>query len=257
MPTTLTSFWQQLADWQRRHDCVLVSLLAAQGSSPQTPGARMAVSASRFIGTIGGGRLEQVALENARQMLSPGQPGTTTQWYTLGASMGQCCGGRVLLAYTLVKRMPQVTIFGAGHVGRELALILARFEVQLRVYDTEAKFGGDNELLGLDITYDSDLLALVPELPADSWVLVLSHSHQLDFDLVHALLQRDDLHWVGLIGSESKARNFRSRLRRRGLSAERLQKLQCPLGLAPIASKQPAAIAVATVAQLLAQPDFL
>ena len=81
----------------------------------------------------------------------------------------------------------------------------------------------------------------------------MSHSHPLDYSLCHALLERNDFAWLGLIGSMSKAARFRSRLTRAGLDADVISKLVCPIGVDGIDSKWPAAIAVAVAAQLMQQ----
>jgi XdhC/CoxI family protein len=81
----------------------------------------------------------------------------------------------------------------------------------------------------------------------------MSHSHPLDYALCHALLERNDFAWLGLIGSMSKAARFRSRLARAGLGVDVIRRLVCPIGVEGIESKWPAAIAVAVAAQLMQQ----
>jgi xanthine dehydrogenase accessory factor len=94
-------------------------------------------------------------------------------------------------------------------------------------------------------------LASVRDAPAAAHFLVMTHSHALDYALVRALLERNDFASLGLIGSQSKAARFRSRLRRDGVAADRIARLICPIGVGGIRSKWPAAIAIAIVAQLL------
>jgi xanthine dehydrogenase accessory factor len=69
--------------------------------------------------------------------------------------------------------------------------------------------------------------------------------------LCQAILERNDFAWLGLIGSESKAARFRSRLKRAGVPPENLARLVCPIGVAGIESKWPAAIAVGVAAQVM------
>jgi xanthine dehydrogenase accessory factor len=68
----------------------------------------------------------------------------------------------------------------------------------------------------------SDPVSVVAGLPPGTMVLVMTHDHALDFDLVAACLRRDDLPFVGLIGSETKRARFSGRLRRIGLPVDRL-----------------------------------
>ena len=97
--------------------------------------------------------------------------------------------------------------------------------------------------------------AAVAGLPAGSHVLVMSFSHAEDLDIVAACLQRlrvrNDLGFVGLIGSRTKWATFRHRLAERGFDDALLARITCPIGLPGISGKEPAVIAAAVAAQLL------
>ena len=79
----------------------------------------------------------------------------------------------------------------------------------------------------------------------------MTHSHELDEDLCHAILNRGDFSWLGLIGSMSKRKRFEHRLAKRGIEQKQLDSLTCPVGMAGITGKRPATIAVSIAAQLL------
>jgi xanthine dehydrogenase accessory factor len=96
-----------------------------------------------------------------------------------------------------------------------------------------------------------DPAAEVTGAPPGAIYLVLTHRHDLDFELCRAILARDDVRWAGVIGSATKAASFRNRLARLGIERERIARLVSPIGIDGIASKVPAAIAVAVAAQLL------
>ncbi len=148
---------------------------------------------------------------------------------------------------------PVVWLYGAGHVGQALARILAELPLRLTWIDSRAELFPEIPGGGVRILSDADSLATVSEAPVGAYFIVMSHSHPLDFALCHALLERNDFAWLGLIGSASKAARFRSRLRRAGLGADVVGKLVCPIGVEGIESKWPAAIAVAVAAQLMQQ----
>jgi xanthine dehydrogenase accessory factor len=105
----------------------------------------------------------------------------------------------------------------------------------------------------MQVLHRADPVAGIATAPAGAHFLVLTHSHPLDYALCRNILDRDDFAWLGLIGSESKAARFRARLGRDGLTAERIARLVCPIGMSGIVSKWPAAIAVGVAAQLLQQ----
>jgi xanthine dehydrogenase accessory factor len=170
---------------------------------------------------------------------------------------------------TFIERLddefPAVWLYGAGHVGQALARILAELPLRLTWIDSRAELFPETLNGGVRILHAADSVATVSEAPVGAYFIVMSHSHPLDFALCHALLERNDFAWLGLIGSASKAARFRSRLRRAGLGADVIGKLVCPIGVDGIESKWPAAIAVAVAAQLMQQisavevrqPEFL
>lgn len=76
---------------------VRVIVAGVRGSAPREAGACMLISASGETGTIGGGHLEFVATRTAREMLASPASAARLDRLSLGASLGQCCGGIVEL----------------------------------------------------------------------------------------------------------------------------------------------------------------
>lgn len=233
---------------------VLVTVLAAKGSTPREAGAKMVVSADGLAGTIGGGNLEFQCEAAARTLLGAGAEGPSTRDFPLGPALGQCCGGHVTVLFEVL-RPPrlQIALFGAGHVGKALVRLLADLPCRVDWIDSRPE--------ALPATLPPNVLAvrathpeqMVAALPPNSMVLVMTHDHQLDFEIVAAALQRADLAVVGLIGSDTKRARFLSRLARLGITGE---KLLCPIGLAGIGGKEPAVVAVSIAAQILQlQPE--
>ena len=122
---------------------IRVRISAARGSTPREEGAEMMVGRDTVTGTIGGGQLEYMAIDRARQMLARGEL-TARMNVPLGPEIGQCCGGRVTLSLDRQPATPPppatpVLIFGAGHVGRALAAALAPLPVAARLIDSRAE----------------------------------------------------------------------------------------------------------------------
>lgn len=159
--------------------------------------------------------------------------------------------GGVRFLERLDDEFPAVWLYGAGHVGQALARILAELPVRLTWADSRAELFPAADPEGVRIRRDADPLTTVSDAPAGAYFLVMTHSHPLDFALCQAILERNDFAWLGLIGSESKAARFRSRLRRGGVPPETVARLVCPIGVAGIESKWPAAIAVGVAAQVM------
>lgn len=240
---------------EREVACVLVVVTAVRGSAPREPGARMIVAGGDLVhGTIGGGNLERLAIERASALLASPTAGPASQDVPLAEDAGQCCGGSVTLFFEPYRwRRRTVAIFGAGHVGQALAglapwmrarvlLIDGREEAELRPrvprerpYELRCVDAPEAELDGL---------------PADALVVILTHSHALDLELVARALTRGAFPYLGLIGSERKWLRFRKRLERRGFAPEVLARVHCPIGVTR-GSKDPAAIALATATELV------
>jgi xanthine dehydrogenase accessory factor len=236
---------------------VLVTVLHASGSTPREAGTKMVVSAEALHGTIGGGHLELAAIETARELLAaastesvPASP--LVREFQLGPSLGQCCGGvTTVLFETILPVSWHVALFGAGHVGKALVKVLA--DLRCRVSWIDARESEFPEALppGVRRIVTDAPEDAVADLPARSDVLVMTHSHQLDFQVVEAALRRHDLAYVGLIGSRTKRARFVSRLASRGQSEQDIARLTCPIGVPGVGGKHPAEIAIAVAAQLL------
>jgi xanthine dehydrogenase accessory factor len=94
----------------------------------------------------------------------------------------------------------------------------------------------------------------VARLPTGAFVLCMTQGHATDLPIVRRLLQDGRARFIGVIGSEPKARTLRSALLKEGFAQEAIESIRCPLGL-PIGSNMPAEIAVSIAAQLLQVRD--
>jgi xanthine dehydrogenase accessory factor len=228
---------------------VLVTVLAAKGSTPREAGAKMVVSADGLAGTIGGGNLEYQCEAAARLLLTAGAEGPSTQDFPLGPTLGQCCGGHVTVLFEVLRPPKlQIGLFGAGHVGKALIKILADLPCRVSWIDPRPEALPANLPPHVTPVRIAQPAQAVAALPPGSLVLVMTHDHQLDFEIVAAALQRPDLLAVGLIGSDTKRARFLSRLARLDIATE---KLICPIGLPGIDGKEPAVVAVSVAAQIL------
>jgi len=307
---------------------VLVTVAGIRGSAPREIGAKMIVTASETIGTIGGGQLEYQSTRAAVEMLDDQQ--TTLRSFPLGASMGQCCGGVVEILFepvveglpgwlrdlaalhgqhepaiiatrisrsnpaklivtateifgvdreqadsSLVSKARQlladnpvttrdvqefydpivvsdlnIAVFGAGHVGSAVVNALSELDCNIRWVDSRRKMFRKVPA-NVSAIVASDPALEVAAMPVDSFYLVMTHSHAVDFDICDRILQRRDARYCGLIGSLSKRRRFEKRYRQQGMTQSVIDQLICPIGVDGISGKKPAEIAVAAAAEIL------
>jgi xanthine dehydrogenase accessory factor len=307
---------------------VLVTVAGIRGSAPREIGAKMIVTSSESIGTIGGGQLEYQSARIAVGMLNDRD--STLRSFPLGSSMGQCCGGVVeILFEPLTDGMPawlrdlgalhgqrepaviatrisrtspakiivtadqifgteggkadaalaararrilahgpttirdvqefyepvvapnlNIAVFGAGHVGAAVVNTLSDLDCNIRWVDSRAKIFRQVPANVRAIDAPDPALE-VAAMPIDSFYLVMTHSHAMDFDICDRILRRQDARYCGLIGSLSKRRRFEKRYRQQGMSQAVIDQLICPIGVDGISGKKPAEIAVATAAEVL------
>jgi xanthine dehydrogenase accessory factor len=307
---------------------VLVTVAGIRGSAPREIGAKMIVTSSETIGTIGGGQLEYQSARIAVELLNDRD--STLRSFPLGSAMGQCCGGVVeILFEPLADGMPawlrdlgalygqrepavivtrisrtnpakiivtadqifgteggkadaalvvrarriladdpatirdvqefyepvvvpdlNIAVFGAGHVGTAVVNTLSDLDCNIRWIDSRSKMFRQVPANVRPIDAPDPALE-VAAMPVDSFYLVMTHSHAMDFDICDRILRRRDARYCGLIGSLSKRRRFEKRYRQQGMSQAVIDQLICPIGVDGISGKKPAEIAVATAAEVL------
>jgi xanthine dehydrogenase accessory factor len=246
----------------------LVEVAEARGSTPREKGAWMLVSPTAIHGTIGGGQLEFMAIDKARQVLRGKQVRkAVTLDIPLGPEIGQCCGGRVEVAISLVdeakrkalmamakaddRRGPHVYIFGGGHVGHALASGFALLPVNAVVVETRAE-ALDGMPAGVETRLTPVPEEMVRDAPAGAAFVVLTHDHALDFLIVAEALKRGDAAYVGMIGSKTKKATFRSwYLKTAGGSEAEFACLVSPIGGNQVKDKRPAVIAALAAAEIM------
>ncbi|WP_378943438.1 xanthine dehydrogenase accessory protein XdhC [Paracoccus sp. R86501] len=227
---------------------IRVRVISARGSTPRDVGAEMFVGPDSVQGTIGGGQLEYMAIDRARAMLAQGLE-LDRMDVPLGPEIGQCCGGRVVLELDRQGPTPQdhpdALIFGAGHVGRALALALQPLPVNATLIDPRAQ---ELALAAPGIVTQLTPLpeALIRDARPGTAVIILTHDHALDFLLAAEALSRPDLPYVGMIGSATKRAQF-TRFAK-GIDTTRLI---CPIGAGLSHDKRPEVIAAFTAAELI------
>jgi xanthine dehydrogenase accessory factor len=269
----------------QREAAVLVRIERFEGSSPREVGAWMLVFAADVLGTVGGGNLEFQALAHARECLtqnarelpaaqSLAKPDETRR-YALGPSLGQCCGGLLWLSYSFLhptnatkiiaacaamtpangQNALKIALFGGGHVGKAIARVLGALPCALRWVDSRDEIFPPDVPLSIECIHSDPVQREVQNLAAGSLVLIMSFSHAEDLDIVAACLTRlrekNDLPFIGLIGSKTKWATFQNRLRERGFMDAELAKVTSPIGVPGVRGKEPEVIAVAVAAQLM------
>ena len=230
--------------------CALAIVIDSKGSAPRKAGAKMIVKGDgSSLGTIGGGKVEMEVIDAALAAIVRGTPATLS--LALTEEYGHVCGGSLLVYVEPLGLAPRLVIVGAGHVGRALATVARFAGFRVIVSDERAEFAAKEQVPDAHGLFHGDAEKALAALPVDAgtFVVIASHSHELDFAAVRAALATP-ARYIGLIGSKRKREVLLKELKTEGFSAEDLARLYTPVGL-PIGGDSPEEIAVSIVAQLI------
>jgi xanthine dehydrogenase accessory factor len=169
----------------------------------------------------------------------------------VGTHVVQDDQGHLWLADAVLAPRAHLVLFGAGHVGAAIVRVLAELPCRVTWVDEREDLFPPDVPANVTVEATDTPEALVENAPQGSSFLVMTHSHALDLSLSHAILSRPGPDWFGLIGSDTKRRQFEHRLRERGVDNARIDAMVCPVGIAGIEGKAPAVIAASVAAQLL------
>jgi len=239
---------------------VAVTVVDTMGSTPQDRGSKMLVTAEgRHFGTVGGGKIEARAIEEAKQLLADSNaPKTRFQQWSLEKDIGMTCGGVVRVyfeAFNVIRW--NIVVFGAGHVAAALTDLLSKLDCRVTCIDPRpewlAKIADSPKLRKV---HSTDLPSEVASIPDGSYVVLMSMGHTTDKPILIEILRTRKFPYLGVIGSNSKAKRLRQDIADAGLPEEAQRAFYCPIGLT-IGSDAPQEIAVSVVAQLLQERDRL
>ena len=236
---------------QENLDFVIVTVAKTTGSTPRNEGSKMLITDKEQFGSIGGGKLELEATKLARRMLQNKEEKRLLKPFSLGASLGQCCGGQVtLFLEKCSSENINISLFGGGHVAQSLLLILEQLPYKITLIESRNKFIRE---------VPKKISTILSEQPEDevenflpqTYYLIMTHSHSQDLAICEAILKRKDFAYLGIIGSQKKSSRFQKQLLKKGHSESLIKKIFCPIGLPIKNNKQPIEIAVSVAAQLI------
>ena len=231
---------------------ILVTIIENRGSTPRNSGSKMVVTAQSSFDTIGGGHLEHKAIKLAQRLLKDNAHTPSQVHFSLGASLGQCCGGAVTLLFEpIIPRSLHICLCGAGHVANALVPILANLPVQVTWIDERPSLFPVSIPENTTACFSDDPVSEIANQPQNSFYLVMTHNHHLDQSLIEAILKRGDARYVGMIGSITKRRKFEHRLKHKGFSEETIAQFTCPIGEVKIPGKLPGEVAVSIAAEII------
>lgn len=237
---------------------ISVTLVHTIGSAPQEPGAKMLVTNSGLhYGTVGGGKVEKRAIEEALALLH--HPERLTNLYrewNLSADIGMTCGGSVKFFFEVINANTwPIVMFGAGHVAQALMNILIQLDCHITCIDPRQewldKLPSSPKLTKVQLT---DMPSYVEQIPSHAFVLLMSMGHSTDKPILLEILKKKTFPYIGVIGSRAKALQLQKDVLEAGLPEHLQYAFHCPIGL-PLGNNHPHEIAISVAAQLLQERD--
>ena len=246
-----------------KKNIIKAKIINVKGSSPNKINDFMLVAPKDIFGTIGGGNLEYLVIEESKLMLKNKSKRKKLN-IPLGPGIGQCCGGYVEIILTLHKNTDaamkdekvndsfkeDLYIFGAGHIGQALIETIGNLNFNTYLIDSR------EEYLKMSVNKDVNYLLskepwkVVNKLKDNAYYVVLTHSHEYDLKILNEILTKK-FTFVGLIGSTTKKKRFFKRLTENGHDKNIIKKIECPIGVDIGNSKDPNEIAFSIITRLI------
>lgn len=228
----------------------MLTVVGKQGSTPRDVGTRMLVTAETEYGTIGGGTVERLAVEDAREVLDGNaNPGVRTYDLEPGGNTGMVCGGSMDVFVDRIRGQARLYVAGAGHIGQQLAPLAHSLGYAVTVVDDREEYADPERfpdgVEAIEGDY-GDALADVP-MGSDAAVVVATRSGTFDQRAVAAALD-GGAGYVGLVASERKAEHVLDSLAAEDYRRRDLARVRTPVGL-DLGGGSPKDIALSVLAE--------
>ena len=227
----------------------LATVVRTSGSTPQQPGARLLLMPDgRLVGTVGGGAIEQAVIAELEAAVSSGRTQVVVR--DLGHDLAMCCGGRMEVFVEPIEAVPRLVLFGAGHIAKPTAALARSVGFAVHVVDEREELITPERFPECELTQRDAAGALKRmALGERDYVLIVTHDHQLDEELLALALQQSAA-YIGLVGSKRKVFRLVQRISARH-GEQDLSRVFAPVGL-DLGAQTPEEIAVSIVAELVA-----
>lgn len=212
---------------------VVLTVTDTTGSTPRDIGARMVVTQEDTAGTIGGGHVEGLAVQTARNVLSGEEDsGIRTYELTPDGNTGMFCGGTMDILIDRIQGKPQLHIAGGGHVGSALAKLAETLGYSITVIDDREEYARQDYFPDSTTVIQDQYSKALSSLPLtdQTAIVVATRSSALDQKALQAALDGNP-GYIGLIASKKKADHILETLEEKGYNPPQLREIHSPAGL--------------------------
>ena len=205
-----------------------------------------------FIGTVGGGGLENSVMDEARKALADGQP-RYLHYNMSDPSRGDVgvCGGQVEVFVEPILPAPMVIVIGAGHVGKAVAHLAKWLGFRVAVSDDRPEFCTPEAIPNADAYYPVPMAELTEHVKVTRQTFLVLTTRGSDVDAAGlAPLLETEAAYIGVIGSKRRWSETVKLLKEQGVPAQKIERVHSPIGL-ELQAETPEEIAVSIMAEIL------
>ena len=249
---------QALSELEKTNEsAALCTVIKSEGSTPRHVGSKMLVYPDgRFIGTVGGGELENRVIQAAFESIRSGDA-QTLSYSMVDPTRGDpgVCGGTVEVFVEPILPPATVVVIGAGHVGKAVVHLAKWLGFRVAVSDDRVEFCTPEATPGADAYYPIPMADLAEQLKVthQTFIVVTSRGSNVDAVGLPSLL-RSDAAYIGVIGSKRRWLTTVKALKEQGVPEELVKKVHSPIGL-ELNAETPEEIAVSIMAEILMLKD--
>jgi len=223
---------------------VVATIIKSFGSVPGKPGFKIIVdSKGTHFGTVGGA-IEKQIIADCLETMKSGE--SDIKDYLLSDKekitksknkpkvVPMKCHGKISVFFEMYGQKPNIYIFGGGHVGSALINIIGNLNYHTTLIDNRKEYANSEKHPNADeiIATDYEKYAKKFKAKVDDFIVIVTHGHNYDFKILKILYERKlNLNYIGLIASQSKAREMISGIKKAFGKKINADNIYSPIGL--------------------------
>lgn len=247
----MKSLFDEMAEIERTGKPAAICVITeTHGSTPLKTGAKMIVYLDgKISGTVGGGTLEKEVIKNALEVIHNGSPKNFT--HNLVKDHQMCCGGIVKIYIEPAQKANKLYIFGAGHIGRQVAYYAEPLNFRISIFDERKEMLNSIQISDIDkYPFHHDEILSKLTFDEDTFIIICTHLHHYDREILAYCIKKH-FHYLGMIGSKRKVEITKKIFLQNNVATEaELENVDMPMGL-DIGGETPAEIAISILAKLI------
>jgi xanthine dehydrogenase accessory factor len=231
----------------------MATIVTSRGSTPRSRGRMLIRSDGSSLGSVGGGAMERIVLEEALAALQEGTSRTVIRDLVEQGerAAGMDCGGRMEVYIDVVGKLPTLVLVGGGHVNLAVARAAAHLDFSIEVVESRREFAGSDRFpMARSILSGADTISAVQSAVVDGDTAVVIATASEDLEVLRSVL-KTPAGYIGFLGSKRKVSKLIRNLQEEGVSRRDLARVHAPIGL-DIGAETPAEIAVSILGEILA-----